>query len=226
MKNFLRQTTTVQKQKWFLTAFLFAALGSNYYFQTSSLDKGHFEMSSESIDAKVEGKAAVEPCADCDKVQLTQSEYKNLKALAAKVEALEAEKVKKEAAQKESEKKVETAQEKRERQKEEKAEKDKAKKEKENDAKLARQDEFEGKMEDAASTCAGDVECSTGKMISLLERYSGKNKIDASVVTKVFNQYIAKDLKAALKNPESAEATLQSLQQLGLEIPTDYRFLK
>ena len=94
MKNFLRPTTTVQKQKWFLTAFLFAALGSNYYFQTTSLDKGYLEMSSEKTAESSEGKASAVPCSDCDKVQLTQSEYteyKSLKAIAEKVQALEAE---------------------------------------------------------------------------------------------------------------------------------------
>lgn len=229
MKHILKQATTTQKQKWFLSAFLFAALGSNYYYQVTSLNAGSFEMALEAAPKKavkkditvVEASAPKASCTECETIEITKAEYKNLKALAEKVSVQEAEKTKKE-----SIKEPETYQEKRDRLKEEKAEKEKIKKDKENEAKLIRTDEFEGKMEDAASNCNGNVECTTGKMINLLERSTGKNKIDPSSVTKAFNQYIAKDLRAALRNPESAEIILQSLQQLSTDIPSDYRFLK
>ncbi len=226
MKNFLRQTTTVQKQKWFLTAFLFAALGSNYYFQVTSLNKGFIEMASEmdkdkvevtataAVAVKAEATAAAVPCADC--IAVPKAELENLRELAKKFKVWEAEKVAAVA-------KAETTAEKKERIEKDKEAKKLAEKEKLKEIKLARNKEFEEKMEEAVSECAGDIECLTDNMITLLENNTGKDKIDETTVKKAFNKHIAKDLKAALKNPRTAETLLP---KLGLEIPTEYRYLK
>ena len=228
MKQDLTQDRKQQKQKWFLSALLIAALGSNYYFQTPSLTQGSIDLALTAADQKTEkSKTEGAPaCTTCENVQLSKADYQIFLAFM--------EKVKKDAATTEvTAPAVETYQEKRERlaqerldKAQEKADKLQAKKDKENDDLQIRNQEFEDKMEEAALNCKGDSECSTGKMINLLDRYSGKNKIDTATVSKVFNQYVAKDLRIALRNPESADSVIQSLQQIGIDIPSQYRFLK
>ncbi len=240
MKHDLAQARKQQKQKWFLSALLIAALGSNYYFQTPSLNHGSVDLASEAIDqaaqkASKESKAETKSiskskedqsktegapaCTTCETVQLSKDDYQIFLAFMEKAKKDAAVKIDVTAA-------VETRQEKRDRLTQEKADKLQAKKDKENDDLQIRNQEFEDKMEEAALNCKGDSECSTSKMISLLGRYSGKNKVDTATASKVFNQYIAKDLRSALRNPESAESVLQSLQKIGIEIPAQYRFLK
>ncbi len=245
MKQDANQPSKMQMQKYFLSALLFAALGSNYYFQTNSKDNGHIELASAVDDLSnaadaaktekavahkaVEAKAASIACTDC--IQISKLEYQNLKTLADKITAAEALK------EKESVKAKETPQEKRIREREEKLEKAKAKKEKEdekkeaikqklNDEKEARNEDFKDKMEEAAASCKGDVECSSGKLVSLLNEYTDKNKIDSTVVNAAFNQYIAKDLKVALRDPQAASLILESLHQINADLPVEYRNLK
>ena len=232
MKNELTQARKQRKQKWFLPALLIAALGSNYYFQTPSLSHGSLDLASERVDRAAEkaisaGKPkddqakteAAPTCPTCETVQLSKADYQMFLAFMDKVKkdsvvpAVDAPV-------------VETRQEKRDRLAQEKADKIQAKKDKEKDEQQVRNQDFEDKMEEVAASCNGDSECSTGKMISLLGHYSGKNKVDTATASNMFNKYVAKDLRIALRNPESADSVLQTLQQIGVETPAQYRSLK
>ncbi len=240
MKHDTNKKPSNQKQKWFLSALLFAALGSNYYFQTTSKNAGLLNMASNAENesgtaahnAKADGasfqKSAVQgkvttDCKDC--ITMTAAEFNNLKILAQKVAAQE------------TEAKKETPEEKRNRIKDENLNKEKVKREKEKEKKdaekeklieqkKARTEEFKEKMAEAAKECKGDVECSTNEMVSLLQDYTGDSKIEPKDVKAAFNQYIAKDLNAALRDPEQAGVLLQALIQINSDIPAEYRSLK
>ena len=216
--------TPAQKQKWILPTLLVAALASNYYFQVPSNNYGAIEMMSETATPKVEVKMTkpvdakpVDPKSEGEVVQLKKEDYQKFLAYMEKIKA-------------DSEKKPETEKEKRERAKKEKEdakkEKEAIKKEKDDDARAVRSENFTEQLKAAAATCNGDFKCSFGEMTTLLESLTGENKIDASVVTKAFNTYIAKDLRAALKNPDSAADVLTTLHDMGADFPADYRFLK
>lgn len=131
----------------------------------------------------------------------------------------------------------ETAKEKHERKAEEKKDakeaKELAKKEKEDEKrakkleeKTERNERFTEKMEDVGEKCVENIECATTEMSWLLSRYTGDKKIDNAVVSKAFNKYISKDLRAALANRENTPEVADAIYQMTAEIPNEYRFLK
>ncbi len=131
----------------------------------------------------------------------------------------------------------ETAKDKREREAQERKDakeaKELAKKEKEDDKrakkleeKTERNERFAEKMEEVGEKCKESIECATTELSTLLSRYTGEKKIDNAVVSKAFNKYISKDLRAALGSRENTPEVADAIYQLTSEIPKEYRFLK
>ncbi|MGZ3691799.1 MAG: hypothetical protein ACXVAX_09860, partial [Pseudobdellovibrio sp.] len=205
----------VINQKWVLSAFLIAALGSQYYFSTSSNSMSETELASTApapapkatvddatqilarasaagasgtvsatpgvsttVTARpaTESSASTTDCADC--IRLSRADAEKIRSVLAEVaasrtttsspaattpanpladcanEATQADKLK------------------CERQAREDARRDAAdlKKEKDLDARLARNEDFLDKMDDAADKCRGDLDCITSRYTSLLSR--------------------------------------------------------
>ena len=250
------------KQKWALSALLIAALGSQYYFSTSSNNIKSLELSSVAPEVQVvvdaaaildkaapavvvapatpvapvaapaaakpaatatEGVAPTVPCAEC--VVLSREQAEKIRKILAEVVA-----EKTAAAKAETPAVVESALDKSRRLREEAAEakrlaaQDKA--DKLRDERLARNDEFKDKMEEAADRCAGEISCITSRYTSLLSRYSGKRKIDMGVATAAYSKYIQPGLKASVSAEGNDSAAQETLRSIGLDIPLEYRAIK
>ncbi len=195
------------------------------------------------ITAKTEAKTVQILCADCGEggVTVTGSE-KAIADIAAQLGKKKTETVatvaKVEVVAKED--KFETAKERREREKEErddakaevKRKKEIAKDEKNDkllEDKITRNEEFVEKAEEIAEKCQDNLSCKVNRITSLLGRYTGKKKIDMFVVTKAYNQYIDKDLKAGLRGEDGSEGktgALEALAALTGSIPAEYKSLK
>jgi hypothetical protein len=97
-------------------------------------------------------------------------------------------------------------------------------------AKEIRNDEFTDKAEEMAEKCGEDLNCKVSGMASLLNRYTGRNRqIDMITVSKAYNLYIDKDLKAGLRGDDGDEGkanALQAIKSLASEIPSAYKGLK
>lgn len=247
------------KQKWVLSALLITALGSQYYFSTSSVQVSSVEMAStatvDSITenaqilaavvapqnpsvpsvpvapsvppapvATTEGVAPTVPCADCvilsrenaAKIHKILQDIIDSRAAAATPEVAATP--------------VETPLEKSRRLREEAAEtrrlaaEEKAAKIRED--KLMRNDEFKDKMEQAADRCAGDVSCISSRYTSLLSRYSGTRKVDQSVAAAAYARYIQPGLKAAVGADGNDALAQETLQNISMDIPLEYRAIK
>lgn len=247
-------------QKWILSAVLIAALGSQYYFSTSSKTSGFIEMSQlaetqetiveiaaalrtarpagEVVAADTAAKSAalsgdrtsrqkteavvpVIPCAEC--AVLTKAQTQALSKLLNDLiqEKKEVAKAKVEV--------PETPLEKMRREREERSEKlkevDLAKKEKQKDEQNLRDEKFINDFERLSSRCS-NVECHSSSLATALNRYTDKSRmISPKVVNEIFNEYIAKDLKEGLKDPDNSSAR-DALETLMADIPTSYRNLK
>ena len=136
--------------------------------------------------------------------------------------------------------KFETARERREREKEERDEakaevkrkKDdikEAKADKLKDEKETRNEEFAEKAEEIAEKCLDNLSCKVNRLTTLMNRYTGKKKIDMFVVNKAYNQYIDKDLKAGLRGEDGSEgkaAALEAIAALTGALTGEYKSLK
>lgn len=244
----------LSQQKWVLSALLVAALGSQYYFSTSSKSLGSYDLSSEApnaqVDALVEITAALQHIKpQSSKVAATnipetpkaRTEAANKDAPCADCVVLSKEQaeITRKALLKLIEtdkdtKKVaieeETAAEKRKREREEreqaKLEAKQIKEDKLRDEKEARNEDFQDKVEALADKCKDDVSCLSTRFPSLLSRYSGNKKIDLSVVQKAFRKYIEPTLKASLEDDSKREEASSALQDFMTDVPTEYRQIK
>lgn len=252
------------KQKWILSTLLVAALGSQYYFSTSSLSLGAIDLASVAPDAQVQALVdvsaalqrvqpavaasgdrtvvvsgdrssaapasadvsrrteAVTPAAACsDCVVLTKAEAERMRQILLEITGKK---------EKKEEVVAETPSEKRRREREEREEKKReeaeAKADKLREEKLARHEEFAEKAEELAYKCDGDVSCLTSRYSSLLLRYSGKKKIDLSVVQAAYRKHIDPSLKAALSDESKRESAVEALNSLTRDIPNEYRAVK
>lgn len=148
------------------------------------------------------------------------------KEKAAKEQAVVTEVPKNETAKERRERLAALKQEAKEAKEEEKRLKQEEKRAEKLEQKTERNERFAEKMEDVGEKCQENIECKTTAMTSLLSNYTGEKKIDAAVVNKAFNQYISKDLRAALSNRENTPEVAEAIYQLNAEIPNEYRFLK
>ena len=99
--------------------------------------------------------------------------------------------------------------------------------EKKQEEKQIRHEKFAEAAAKIAEECKEEgIECSASGLTSLLSNYTDDKKIDNTVVNKAFNQILAKDLRAALRNPEDSNIAAEALFQIQSEIPSEYRFLK
>lgn len=108
------------------------------------------------------------------------------------------------------------------------------KKEKEKDAQEERDDAFEEKFEELSENCSESgrddesaLECYASSLGSALSRYTGskKNRVNDSVVRKIYNEHISRELKEALTDPENPSA-VSALENLMADIPGEYRSIK
>ncbi len=98
---------------------------------------------------------------------------------------------------------------------------------KKQEAKEIRNEKFTDTAAAITEKCKDEgIECSASELTSLLSNYTDDKKIDSAVVSKVFNQVLAKDLRAALRNPEDSQVAAQALFTIQSETPAEYRFLK
>ncbi len=255
----------LSSQKWILSTLLFAALGSQYYFSTSSKDAGVFEMSQlaaapeqaiidvaaaldrsrppadtapavvvpasgdRSVRQRTEGVNPAAPCADC--VTLTKAEADKLRKILIEVTGKKAVKAEVEIAETAAEKMKRLREEREDKRREEKLAKEEkkrevelAKAEKKKDEQDLRDERFRTDFERMSSRCS-DVDCQASSLAMALNRYSDKSRmVSQKVVSEVFAEHIAKDLKDGLKDDsKSAGAALETLMA---ELPAAYRSLK
>ncbi len=192
--------------------------------------------------SETEGKTVQIFCADCGTsgISVTGSEDA-IKAIAVRLSTKKEEKIEPAVAKVEVKEEVviETAAEKRERLKQEKEDKKQAIKDKKeeikqakldkiNEAKSERNDLFAEKAEEMADKCKDDLDCKVKGLSSLMTTYSGNRKVDLFVVTKAYNQYIDKDLKAGLSAAPGTEAHVAALEAIYpmMAIPSEYKSLK
>lgn len=247
-------------QKWILSTLLIAALGSQYYFSTSSKNAGLIEMSShdtpeqqaiveitaalEKIKPKATGadiiksmqpaevSAAIEKttqqkteakspaaCEDC--VTLTKAEAERIRQILVEVTG-------KKSAEKATEV-AETPAEKMKREREEREQKkrdadlDKIADEKEKQD--LRDEKFRADFDRISSRCS-DVDCYSSSLARALNRYTDRSKkISSGAVKDIFKEFIAKDLKDGLLDPENEKAQ-EALKTLMAEIPDSYKNIK
>lgn len=99
--------------------------------------------------------------------------------------------------------------------------------EKKQEEKEIRNEKFTEAAAKIAEECKEEgIECSASGLTSLLSNYTDDKKIDTGIVNKAFNQILAKDLRAALRNPEDSNKAAEALFQIQSDIPSEYRFLK
>lgn len=268
---------TYLNQRWILSTLLIAALGSQYYFSTSSKSIGTVEMSSfkenakelldvlekkavkkgsydmdywidltktsktsENMTSTTEAKASAASisCTDCVELSLSYDEYNRTKKLLKKMaENPEIELAKTTDTDDKTVDPDETPSEKRRRLRREKElakeEKELAKKEKEKDAQEERDDAFKEKFEELSENCSdsgrdseSSLECYASSLGSALSRYTGtKNLVSDSVVRKIYDKHISRELKEALTDPENPSA-VNALENLMADIPREYRSIK
>ncbi len=116
--------------------------------------------------------------------------------------------------------KPETRAEKRERLAQEKKDKEKEKQ----DDRVAK---FEDKMEDIKDKCEKDLQCLASEFTSALSKFDGKNSIPAAIVNRHFKALISGPLAKSLYNDSAdTHTTLQALQSLMAEVPSQYAGIK
>jgi hypothetical protein len=116
--------------------------------------------------------------------------------------------------------KPETRAEKRERLAQEKKDKEKEKQEE-------RVAKFEDKMEDIKDKCDKDLQCLASEFTTALTRFDGKNAIPSAIVNRHFKSLIGGPLAKSLYNDSAdGHATLEVLQSLMSEIPSQYAGIK
>lgn len=263
---------TFSNQKWILSTLLIAALGSQYYFSTSSKSIGAVEMASIEENAQdvlaifeqksiksnpieqswielaasrkapenmTEAKATTTCNIDC--FNFSYAEYsKTKKLLVELIKERQTNLVKNNKTTDTDDKTVdpdETPSEKRRRLRREKElakeEKEIAKREKEKDAQEERDDAFKEKFEELSENCSdsgrdseSSLECYASSLGSALSRYTGtKNLVSDSVVRKIYDKHISRELKEALTDPENPSA-VSALENLMADIPREYRSIK
>jgi|GEM_PF-6621850 len=250
----MKQLTT---QKWILSSLLIAALGSQYYFSTSSKNIETIDLASTGVEAAVvtlskvveatkkpvvvtvvDNKpdteaAASAVCADC--VILTKLEADKIRQILLEVAKPHLATTEKEAICADEKtaldrKKCEIAEAKDKREaallaKKEKLDLKKLEDEQKKEiAQLEIDTSFEEKYLDLISNCK-DVACYSSKMTSVLRRYTGKKRVTPDLVTRLFKEHIAADLKAGLSDP-SNETALKALETLTSELPAEYAAIK
>lgn len=249
MKTFNNQTS-----KWLLSTALIAVLASTYSFQSLNrqINSGEIHMSSTDGEPnqpevkKTEADTtAVASCStgDCETVVTatpapTANDIKSLKELIDKL-TLEIASLKSNqnqvAAQAVETKKVsgpyadicgeasqeETRQEKRDRL-------DCEKKEKAKIAQETLEEKFLDKIDSIADKCDSNIECLAMEFSSLTSRYTGSKAIRAQVVNSAFKSLLGAELNKKLysDNPEDLEATTTALQDLIMNIPSEYKTVK
>lgn len=151
-------------------------------------------------------------------VLLKMDDYNKLIARIAELEKQKP--AEKPAEEKKEEDKKETRAEKRERLAQEKKDKEKEKQ----DERIAK---FEDKMEDVKDKCDKDLQCLASEFTTTLARFDGKNSIPAPIVNKYFKSLIGGPLAKSLFNDSAdGHATLEVLQSLMAEIPSQYAGIK
>ncbi len=116
--------------------------------------------------------------------------------------------------------KPETRAEKRERLAQEKKDKEKEKQ----DERVAK---FEDKMEDIKDKCDKDLQCLASEFTTALTRFDGKNAIPSAIVNRHFKSLISGPLaKSLYSDSADGHATLEVLQSLMSEIPSQYAGIK
>ncbi|OFZ30496.1 MAG: hypothetical protein A2622_08825 [Bdellovibrionales bacterium RIFCSPHIGHO2_01_FULL_40_29] len=226
------------KHKWLLCTALVMALGSQSYYQIASNQMNQTELASTATTTPA--APATAPALTTEAKTINKSEAceggcdTNAQVLAAAMKIIEAANANKT----EKMTPVETPKERHERIAQErkeareeiariKKEKAEEKREAARAAKIERNEAFTAEAADIGEECSGNIECSVGRMSTLLIEYSGeKNKVDTSVVTKAFNAHIAKDLRAALRDPENSQKVSEIMYQLSADIPSEYRVIK
>jgi hypothetical protein len=249
MEANMKQVLTLNK-KWILTASLLAVLGTQYSYQSSSLDiksastlknYGEFVLASTSGDATItdpngsKKTEATNPteCKDCktfvlsptNTLKLSLEDYtKLLTQIQLQTPAATTAPVANPDSDCEPIRPDETRAERRERVQCEKLEKKEAKEEKLKEKEEARIEKFEDKMDALKDKCADDLECLSSGFTTALSRYEGKNALPAAVVNKAFVSVVGVQFKKALaSNDPAAVANAQSLLQ---DMPEQYKSLK
>jgi hypothetical protein len=94
------------------------------------------------------------------------------------------------------------------------------------EAKIERNEEFNLKMEEAVDTCGGDVACVSSRYSLLLMRYSGTKKIDTQVAASAYARFIQPGLRAAVGADGDDTIAQEALRNITMDIPVEYRAIK
>lgn len=175
----------------------------------------------ESLEQKIEGKAAAEPCADCEKSLIK----KPLKPLVVGDED------KVETAKERRERLAEARKEKRLAKEEARREKEAAKREKLQEEREEANDNFKERMEEIEADCTDigiGAECVSGRMMLELKSFVG-TKPDKTVVAAAFSKYLSPTFQSAISDmtdPVRRQEAINNLQSLMADMPLEYRALK
>ena len=242
-------------QKWVLSAFLIAALGSQYYYSISSKTISSTDLASVAdnlgdlknaadvlqvaatsgtpivsgtpvVSSTVQATGTTETCADC--VKLTKTQADSIRKILQDIVDGKYQRVDQttpSTAAATDPCASELTEAAKNRCKRDIALQDK--KDKELQDKQDRNLEFQDKMAEAVERCNNDLDCVVSRYNSLLSRYSGRRKIDLPIALAAFKKYIEPELKARLSNSDAeAESANDLIASISSGIPLEYRSVK
>jgi hypothetical protein len=237
----------VINQKWILSAFLIAALGSQYYYSVSSQQILSSDFASTAVEGAVttinvdaptanstQAVGAKEECADCETLTLSHTEADALRNLLKSVNSQSipspvAPAKPEVAAVADDSPEALCADERTSAGKALCIRREKANLQKEQDeAEMdLRNQEFEDKMADYADRYSDNLDTLVSRFESLMRTYSGRKKIDPNVAKKVFVKYIEpllrKKMNASSGSPEDVAALHDLISEISSSLPAEYR---